>query len=135
MKRLAISSAILLASLGCVSSAYAANWVQVLSGSNGTASYDTSSVVVSGHLVRVWLDYKWPAPAVIDPHSPAPAETKTRLIINCRNHTVASGPGIRYDAAGEVLDSQQGLPAIFRTPAPDSASEKVASLVCQAKQN
>jgi hypothetical protein len=127
MKRLAIFPAV----LWCFSSAYAANWVQVLSGPNGVASYDASSIVITGHIVRVWVDYKWARPSVTDPHSPATAETKTHLIINCRNHTVASGEGIRYDAAGEIMDTQEGLPGVFRSPVPDTASEKITSLVCQ----
>jgi hypothetical protein len=127
MKRLAILPAL----LWCFSGAYAANWVQVPSGSNGVASYDTSSIVTSGHIVRVWVDYKWPKPTIVDPYSPATAETRTRLIINCREHTLASGEGITYDAAGEIMDTQEGSPTVFLEPVPDTASEKITSLVCK----
>jgi hypothetical protein len=127
MKRLAIFATL----LWCVPGAYAANWVQLRSGSDGVASYDTSSIAVSGHLVRVWIDYKEPESTVVDPNSPATAETKTRLIIDCRKHTVASGESVRYDAAGEILDSQQGLPGVFRAPVPDTPSEKITALVCK----
>jgi hypothetical protein len=127
MKRLAIFITL----LGCFSGAYAANWVQLPGGSDGVASYDTSSIEVSGHLVRVWVDYEEPKSTVVNPNSPATAETRTRLIINCRKHTVALGESVRYDAAGEILDSQQGLPGVFWAPVPDTASEKVASLICK----
>jgi hypothetical protein len=119
--------------LGVSIVASAAQWKIVGATHSSTISIDTSSVLRTGSVVKVWQKVEWAIPT---PQPGYQTPVSTLLILNridCHEHTISAGNSTFYDAAGGVIGSVEGAPADFRDIPPGSVGDTMRATVCTTK--
>jgi hypothetical protein len=110
--------------------ASAANWKAVTTTHRTVVTMDTTSIVRSGNLVKVWTKINYTAPTVRPEFGHPVTMELMHLSVDCPSHTVAVEDHNAYDANGTTIGSSRGWPNEFHNIVPGSVADSVHGMLC-----
>lgn len=106
----------------------ARNWVFSGTSTDGaSSSYDSSSAVVVGPIVTVWVKYDYS-----NTKSETARSAMARIEFNCSTQYTRGLDFIRYSATGNALSTSHTPFAEAQPIIPDSLGDHMAGLLCNA---
>lgn len=109
--------------------ASAASWRSAGEGEDGTfAQFDTESFKATDDIATVWIAYDFSAN-----NTESARSAKSRIEIDCREHTVRTLSIIRYSRTGAILQDNSTPFSSFGSIIPDSLGDNIAKTICSYK--